>query len=67
MTEIIKKRGRPKKYLTDEDLKEKRKKHRQKYKKYIKKYNKYYYLKKTLEDPEYNKKKNTKNKKSKPN
>ena len=57
MSKIIKKKGRPKKYLTEEDLKEKKKKHRQKYKKYIKKYNKYYYLKKILEDPNYNKKK----------
>jgi hypothetical protein len=54
---IVKKKvGRPKKYLTEEDLKEKRRKHRQKYSKYIKKYSKYYYLKRSLKDPNYRKK-----------
>ena len=37
--------------------------HYQKNKKYYSKYNKYYYLKKILEDPDYNKKKNLKRKK----
>ena len=51
--------GRPKKYLTAEDLKEKKRLHRLKYKNYIAKYNKFYYLKRILEDPNYNRKKNS--------
>jgi hypothetical protein len=56
---------RPRKYFTAEDLKEKKRKHRQKYSKYYSKYNKYYYLKKVLEDPDYNRKKNLKAKERK--
>ena len=48
--------GKPKLVRTPEQLKELQKENRKKYKKYFDKYNKYYYLKKILEDPDYNKK-----------
>jgi hypothetical protein len=54
--------GRPKKYITPEQIKEKKRLHRLKYKSYIAKYNKYYYLKRLLADPNYNQKKNLKTK-----
>jgi len=39
--------------------------HYQKHKKYYSKYNKYYYLKKILEDPDYNKKRKLREKEKK--
>jgi hypothetical protein len=62
MEETIKRvRGRPRKTHTQEELKEKGRKHRKKYKTYYK----YYYLKRLLEDPDYNRKKHLKEKKNK--
>ncbi|KLL04921.1 MAG: hypothetical protein MRERV_9c057 [Mycoplasmataceae bacterium RV_VA103A] len=62
MTETTKRgRGRPRKTYTKEELKEKGRKHRKKYKTYYK----YYYLKRLLEDPDYNRKKHLKEKKKK--
>jgi hypothetical protein len=54
--------GRPKITRTPEELKELQKQRRKKYKGYIKTYRKLYYLKKILEDPDYNKKNNQKRK-----
>jgi len=52
--------GRPKIVRSKEELIELEKKRRIKYKKYYQKYSKYYYLKKVLENPDYNRKNNLK-------
>lgn len=54
--------GRPKIIRAPEELKELRKKRREKNKKYFAKYSKYYYLKKILENPNYNLENNAKKK-----
>jgi hypothetical protein len=46
--------GRPKINRSPEEIKELQKKRRGKYKKYYQLYLKYYYLKKTTENPDYN-------------
>ena len=59
----------PRKPIPEELLTEKQKrdrKYRQDNKKYAKRYSKFYYLKKLLEDPKYNKKRHEKYVKKKP-
>ena len=57
--------GRPKIFRTPEEIKEIQKERRKKYRAYFLTYQKYYYLKKILEDPNYNKNNNQKQKEKK--